>query len=100
MNTVRFRVSAWYRDEEIELPVPDGWEVDHRRPPTPPPLTPGELQAAVRSPVGQPPLHELAAGRRRPVIIVDDLTRPTPAEAVLPYLLAELELGGIPASAS
>lgn len=99
MNAVRFRVSAWYRDEEIALPVPPGWEVEHLRPATPPPLTQLELEAALASPAGQPPLRELAAGRRRPVIILDDLTRPTPAEVALPFMLRELASAGIPASA-
>jgi nickel-dependent lactate racemase len=40
----------------------------------------------------------LARGRSRPVIIVDDCTRPTPAARVLPHLLEELQAAGIPAT--
>jgi nickel-dependent lactate racemase len=53
-------------------------------------LPPAALVQAVRQPIGTPPLRELAAGARTAVIAVDDITRPTPAAAVLPLLLEEL----------
>jgi nickel-dependent lactate racemase len=67
-------------------------------PRTPPPLSDRELEAALESPVGQQPLRELARGKQRPVIIVDDLTRPTPAYRVLPIVLRHLNAAGILAS--
>jgi nickel-dependent lactate racemase len=54
--------------------------------------------AAIGDPVGAPPLRQLAAGRRRPLLLVDDLTRPTPVDRILPHVLAELRTAGIPAS--
>ena len=46
-------------------------------------------------PIGAPPLRELARGRRDAVILVDDISRPTPAYRILPYILEELALAGL-----
>ena len=55
-----------------------------------------DIAAALEQPVGQPPLRELARGASRPLVIVDDLTRPTPAGRVIPPLLGQLADAGIP----
>ncbi len=94
-RSVRIRTAAWYGDTEIELPVPDDWEVEHRRPATPAPISGTAIAGVLANPVGAPRLRELAAGRRRPIIVLDDLTRPTPASAVIPFLLDELRSVGI-----
>jgi len=47
--------------------------------------------------VGQPPLSQLAAGKSRPLILVDDLTRPTPVDRVIPELLEQFAQAGIEA---
>jgi nickel-dependent lactate racemase len=86
--------SAWYDERELHLRVPASWDVTHRNPNTPPPLSQAEIDAAIREPVG-PRLQEIARGRGSAAIIVDDLTRPTPASLLLPALLSELEAAGI-----
>ncbi len=52
------------------------------------------VQAAVRQPVGSPPLREKIKRGMKVVIVVDDFTRPTPAHQLLPALLAELDPAG------
>ena len=99
MSEIRLRVGAWYEDREIALPVPDDWDVDIRRPATPAPICEAEIERALLQPVAQRPLSEVAAGCRRPVVILDDLTRPTPAGVVIPYLLSQLRAAGIPPAA-
>lgn len=47
---------------------------------------------ALRHPVATAPLATLIKERQKLLILVDDNTRPTPAAAVLPALLAELEV--------
>ena len=59
------------------------------------PLTGDEIRRGVQQAIGTEPLRKLAEERRDAVIIVDDLSRPTPAFAVLPCVLDELEAGGI-----
>jgi nickel-dependent lactate racemase len=63
-----------------------------------PDLGADEIARAVRNPIGAPGLAELAAGKRRPCIVVDDLTRPTRGHLLLPPILDELQRAGIPAS--
>src|SRR5207245_5471659 len=47
------------------------------------------------SPAGQPTIRELCRGKARPLVIVDDLHRPTPAFRVVPALLRQFEDAGI-----
>jgi nickel-dependent lactate racemase len=97
-DSIQLRSDAWYGDQPFELSFPETWTVTTLRPSTPPPLSDRELAQAFEHPVGQAPIRELAAGKRRPLIIVDDLTRPTPAERVLPHILRQLGQAGVPAS--
>lgn len=91
------RLGAWYGDQERILEVPASWDVEVLAPSTPPPITDAEIRAAIENPVGQAPLRHTARGKRHPLIVVDDLTRPTPSELVIPHLLRELAAAGIPA---
>lgn len=52
------------------------------------------MRQALREPVGRPPLRDLVRPGQRIVIIVDDMTRPTPQHVLLPPLLEELEAAG------
>ena len=98
MTAVRVRSSAWYGDFEVELPFPPSWDVTVRWPDTPPRLADEQIEAVLRDPCGQPRISELARGTQRPVVILDDLTRPTPTERLVPFVLRELETAGVPAS--
>ncbi len=55
-----------------------------------------EIRRALDEPIGAVRLAQAAKGARRVVILVDDLTRPTPQGAILPILLDELNQGGVP----
>ena len=50
----------------------------------------GALTAAVRNPIGTPPLRQLARDAASVAIAVCDVTRPMPSATVLPVLLREL----------
>jgi nickel-dependent lactate racemase len=51
--------------------------------------------ASLNAPTGTPPLRELAAGRDRVVVLVEDNTRHTPVDRILPVLFNELNRAGI-----
>ena len=53
------------------------------------------LVAALRNPIGKPPLNSLVGANQTVAISVCDITRPMPSDRVLPVLLAEL--GHVPA---
>lgn len=98
MTKVTLGAGAWYGDAEVDLDFPADWDVETYWPHTPPPLTAAEIEDRIRRPVGQPRLRELAIGKTRPIIILDDTTRPTPTAAVLQCLLRELAAAGIAAA--
>ena len=89
------RTGAWYGDRPLELPFPQDWQVTVHWPDTPEPVPEHELARSLEEPVGQPPIRSLARGRKRPLIVVDDLTRPTPAARLLPLVLRQLADAGI-----
>ena len=52
------------------------------------------VAGSLAAPIGMPRLSELVGPDSRIVIIIDDVSRPTPVHQILPPLLAELALGG------
>ena len=56
----------------------------------------GEIIRALQHPIGTPPLREMAQRGMKVVIVVNDVTRPTPTYKLLPPLLQELGTSGIP----
>ena len=97
MSSTQLRTAAWYGDEIIPLDFPADWEICEKWPTTPPPLTDEQITVGLENPVGQPPIRQMCQGKFRPLIIVDDLNRPTPASRVLPFLLKQFDEAGISA---
>ena len=54
-----------------------------------------ELKRALSSPIGTPPLREIAKGKKSATIVISDITRPVPNKIILPPLLSEIEAAGI-----
>ncbi len=54
------------------------------------------IVASLGSPMGTPPLRELVRPDDTVAVVFSDLTRPMPNDRVLPPLLAELTLAGVP----
>jgi nickel-dependent lactate racemase len=93
--TATIRWSAWFDDRDLELTFPAGWSVRTCPPADGPDLGDDTILAALRNPIGTPPLRELARGKRAPCIVIDDLSRPTRGDRLLPVLLDELAAAGI-----
>ena len=93
---VKIRTGVWNGDLPLRLEFPGAWDVALAWPRTPPPLTVGEIAASLDRPVGQPPLPELCRGKKRPLIIIDDLNRPTPSARIIPHVLERFDAAGIP----
>ncbi len=53
------------------------------------------IKEALENPIGQEPLHKLAAKCKTVAIIISDYTRPTPTAFLLPFIFEELFRGGI-----
>ena len=97
-STATVRSRAWYGDEELTLNFPADWEVDVLGPKDAPALSDAQIEKAYAEPIGTPRIAELAKGKKSAAIIVDDLSRPTPAARILPFLLRELAAAGVPKS--
>ena len=95
MQDVHVRTGVWYQDRTITLFFPKSWDVTTYWPDTPPPLTDAEIREKFLTPIGQVRLKDLARGKKKPIIIVDDLTRPTPVHRVMPLILEEFRLAGL-----
>ena len=54
-----------------------------------------EVERALKAPVSSPPLRELAKKGHKVVIVVNDITRPTPTALILQPILDELKQAGI-----
>ena len=94
-NTAEIRFGAWYDDRDLTLVFPDEWQVEFCPPKDGPDIGQNGIEAAFSNPIGTPRLRELAAGKRRPCIVIDDLSRPTPGDRLVPAVLAELRTAGI-----
>ena len=98
MKSVEISTGAWNGDRRVTLSFPDTWDVQVVGESPGPALSADEMRARLHAPVGTPRLSELARGCRNAVIIIDDISRPTPTADVLPLVLEELQAGGMPLS--
>jgi len=51
------------------------------------------VDEALANPTGSPPLHVMAKGKKKVVIIASDHTRPVPSKIIIPRMLAEIRKG-------
>ena len=87
----------WYGNGTLALDMPDGWKVEScpMRGAQRPALTDAQMADAIHNPIGSPRIRELARGKKRAVIVFDDMTRPTPIDRIAPIVLSELVEAGI-----
>jgi nickel-dependent lactate racemase len=85
------------QDKREYFTLPEGWEVSHfveTEEETPTPSIERMTLEALSKPKGTLPLQDLLSRAQRIAIIVDDLTRPTPAQEILNILLSRLMENG------
>jgi len=97
-NVATVRSGAWYGANELTKNFPTGWEVEMLNPKDAPALSDAQIEQAFAEPIGTKRISELAKGKKSTAIIVDDLSRPTPASKVIPFLLRELFAADVPKS--
>jgi nickel-dependent lactate racemase len=86
---VKITTDAWYGDQDMTLSFPDNWDVFVCRSKDANAIDDLKIQEASK------PINQLARNKKNAVIIVDDLSRPTPAHLVIPYIIRDLKEGGI-----
>ena len=87
-----------YGNKPVELNFPDTWEVNvysfngemARE------LSQKEIADKINSPEGVPPIATGARGCNDAVLILEDITRPTPLAPIVHEVIKQLELSGVP----
>ncbi|PKN28824.1 MAG: hypothetical protein CVU64_11415 [Deltaproteobacteria bacterium HGW-Deltaproteobacteria-21] len=92
------KVDLFYGRSGLTVDLPDDLHVHIiRKHPMVPLTDPVQaVRSALVSPVGSPPLRELARGRKSVCILMCDITRPVPNGTMLPPLIDVLIRAGIP----
>jgi len=96
-STIVVPQRGWSGDVETPLTFPANWllETCPMRGQDAPPLSPDGFRRAFASPIGTRPIRELARGKRRVVILFDDLSRPTRTGPIAEHVVEELIAGGV-----
>lgn len=87
--------AAWYGDTLHALHLPMGWTVRDLSPPPQPELSETQVFMALYESIAAPRLGDLARRKRSAVIVVDDLSRPTPAAQLAPLLFSRIVAAGV-----
>jgi len=96
MQTVTLNSAAWYGDRRLTLDFPPAWKICEVGLPPLPTLGTAMVRKAIAQPIAAPPISRLAKGKESAVIIIDDITRPTPSAELLPLIVEELTAAGLP----
>jgi len=98
MQEVKLRVDEFYGDHILPLSFPDGWKLKivEMNGSNLPPMTDEEIQNSLDNTIGGSNIIEQARGKKGKIVITcDDLSRPTPAHSVFPFIIDNLHKAGI-----
>lgn len=96
MITIELPWAAWYGDGRgHSVSLPDGWDIEICSMQGGTDIGDDGIRQRLDAPIGADRLQQLAGKSDSAAILVDDLSRPTPAFRLLPYLLEQLHAGGI-----
>ena len=98
MTDTNLHKIPWGAADSLDFNLPGGWTLLGRF--TPASLTPVEdvsvaLEQSLSHPVGSPSLAVAARGKKKVAIVVDDISRPTPAYLLIGRVLDVLENAGV-----
>lgn len=92
--------NSLYGDKPIPISLPDNWDVhiSEFAGYNSPALNEAELRRGIHAAIGTAPISQGARGKKSAVIIIDDITRPTPCEKLCRAIIDELLEAGVPKS--
>ena len=85
----------WYEQSTRTLSFPDDWDVRYCTMAEQPTMTREQILDAIDHPIGTASLEELAKGKKSACIIIDDISRPTPGDLLLPIVIGKLVDAGM-----
>lgn len=95
-NKVEMTWKSWYGNKKLALSLPKKWKTTTVNIKEAPCVSQKDIECSILHPVGTKKISQLAKGKRKVCIAIDDLTRPTETYRILPYVLAELEKASVP----
>jgi nickel-dependent lactate racemase len=84
-------------EHTIELSLPKEWRLSGVLEPSPRPGVgdpAAEVRRSLANPIGTPRLRDLVEEGMKIALVIDDLSRPTPVDLILPTVLEEMEQAG------
>ena len=86
---------CWYSNTTFKLTFPMNWRVmkismnDHAA------ISDEQMRKSIINPISSPRLQDIAKGKNKPIVVIDDLNRPTETFRILPLLLDEMNRAGL-----
>ncbi len=95
MTTIKIPWAAWREPSHLEINLPDNWDISVCRMNGTLEIDDDKIEESIMNPIGTERISQLAKGKEKIVIVVDDMTRTTPIYKIMPYVLKELEKASI-----
>jgi nickel-dependent lactate racemase len=95
MKSVMIPWGSWRKNKGLSLTFPKNWKFIMASMADGPDVSQTAIRQAFANPIGQETIRKMAEGKKTAAIAVDDLTRPTQAHRFLPFIVEELNRGGI-----
>ena len=95
INSISIPWKSWYGNESLDLTFPKEWNVDLSQMNDSDKINDSHIEHSILNPLNSDKLSILAKDRKSICIVVDDLTKPTQAFRIIPYILNELKQAGL-----
>ena len=86
---------CWYGNRTFKMTFPIKWRVNKISMNDQAPISDEQLRNSILNPISSARLRDIAKGKNKPIVVIDDLNRPTETFRILPMLLDEMNLAGL-----
>ena len=93
--SIKIPWKCWFGNELFNLTFPSNWDVKNISMNDAKPISDEEIRTKILNPSSSQRLKELVKGKSKPVIVIDDLHRPTESYRIIPIILKEMTDAGI-----
>ncbi|MHA2182291.1 MAG: lactate racemase domain-containing protein [Promethearchaeota archaeon] len=97
VNSFNIPWAVWREPELLELTFPEAWNVKlcNMNGSGVSEISEDEIRKSILNPIGNLKISDLAVGKEKVVIVVDDMTRPTQISKIIPHVIDELKVANI-----
>ena len=95
INSISVPWKSWYGNESLNLTFPESWNVNISQMNNAASISDQEISHSISNPLNSEKLSVLAKQKKSVCIAVDDLTKPTQAFRIIPFILEELHNSGL-----